>query len=167
LVFKRAMKLKQHHTWLFGFTDLAFLLLISLSLIPSAPEEPNIHFSLMEIPGVPENPNLSPLPRSDELWELHVYGENPDIHPHPFKLIGAVTGRGGLKSLYAKYLEKDELLGELQLLKEHNIRPVLIPSKNSLSHDFLFAAGAIARTWDNTQSDTIVKALNPNEEYRE
>lgn len=167
MVFKKTMKLKQHHTWLFGFTDLAFLLLISLSLIPSAPEEPNIHFSLMEVPGVPENPNLSPLPPSDELWELHVYRENPDLHPKPFKLVGAVAGQDGYKLLYTKYLEKDELLGELQVLRKQNIRPVLIPSKNSLSHDFLFAAGAIARTWENTQSDTIVKALKPNEESRE
>jgi hypothetical protein len=141
--------------------------MISLSLIPSAPEEPYIHFALMDVPGVPANPNLSPLQRSNELWELHVYGEDPDIHPKAFKLIGTVTDQGRPKTLYDKYLEKDELLGELQLLKERNIRPVLIPSKSSLSHDFLFAAGAIARTWDSTQSKTIVKPLNPNEEYRE
>jgi hypothetical protein len=161
------MKLKQHHTWLFCFTDLAFLLLISLSLVPSAPEDPQIHFSLMEVPGVPENPNLSALPRSEELWELHVYGENPDLHPKPFKLIGAVRGQAASEPLYAKYLEKDELLEELLLLRERNFRPVLIPSKSSLSHDFLFAAGAIAKTWDSNRSETIVKPLNPDEEYRE
>ena len=161
------MKLKQHHTWLFCFTDLAFLLLISLSLIPSAPEEPQIHFSLMEVPGVPANPNLSALPSSEELWELHVYGENSDIHPKPFKLVWAETGQAGQAPLYAKYLEKNELLGELLLLRDRNIRPILIPSKSSLSHDFLFAAGAIARTWDSTRSETIVKPLNLDEEYRE
>jgi hypothetical protein len=161
------MRLKQHHAWLFGFTDLAFLLLISLSLIPSAPEDIALHFSLMDVPGVPANPNLTPLQRSDELWELHVYGEKSDIHPAPFKLVGIAMDQGGPKPLYAEYLQKDELLGELQLLRERNFRPVLIPSKTSLSHDFLFAAGTIARVWDSAQSKTIVKPFNPDEEYQE
>ncbi len=161
------MRLKQHHAWLFGFTDLAFLLLISLSLIPSTPEDTLIHLSLMDVPGVPANPNLTPLRRSDELWELHVYSEVSDIHPKSFKLVGTVMDQGSPELLYAKYLQKDELLGELQLLRERNFRPVLIPSKTSLSHDFLFAAGTIARVWDGTQSKTIVKPLNHNEENQE
>ena len=158
------MRLKPHHAWLFGFTALAFLLLISLSLIPSTPEDITVHFSLMDVPGVPENPNLTPLKRSDELWELHVYGEQPGVHPKPFKLVGMTTAQGSIKPLYAQYLQKDELLGELQLLRERNVRPVLIPSKTSLSHDFLFAAGTIARIWDSTLSKTIVKPFTPDEE---
>ena len=160
------MKLKQHLTWLFCFTDLAFLLLISLSLIPSAPEEPYIHFALMEVPGVPENPNLAPLKQSDEHWELHVYGGYPVNHPKPFKLIGKVPEPSGVRTITDKYLEKDELLGELLLLRDQGIRPLLIPSKSSLSHDFLFAAGAIARTWDGAKSKAIVKSLDPNEGFR-
>jgi hypothetical protein len=158
------MKLKQHHTWLFCFTDLAFLLLISLSLIPSRPEEPYIHLALMDVPGVPANPNLSPVQRSDELWELHVYGESVENYPKPFKLIGMVKEAHSTRTIYDKFLEKDELFEELQLLKDRNLRPVLIPSKNSLSHDFLFAAGAIARTWDNAQSKALVKSLTPDED---
>jgi len=161
------MKLKQHHTWLFCFTDLAFLLLISLSLIPSTPEEPFIHLALMDVPGVPANPNLSPVQQSDELWELHVYGETSESHPKFFQLIGVVKDTQGTRTIYDKFLEKDELFAELQLLKDRNFRPVLIPSKNSLSHDFLFAAGVIARTWDNAQSKALVKSLTPNEEYGE
>lgn len=160
------MRLKQHHAWLFGFTDLAFLLLISLSLVPSAPEDPLIHLSLMDVPGVPTNPNLTPIRRSEEMWELHVYSETSDIHPQPYKLVGTAMNQGSPEPLYAKYLHKDELLGELQLLRERGFRPVLIPSKTSLSHDFLFAAGTIARVWGSTQSKTIVKPLNHNEEYQ-
>ena len=161
------MKLKQHHTWLFCFTDLAFLLLISLSLIPSTPEEPIINFALMDVPGVPENPNLSPVQQSDELWELHVYGEVTESHPKAFQLIGMVKDANSRRTIYEKHLSKDELFAELQLLRERNLRPVLIPSKNSLSHDFLFAAGAIARTWDNAHSKALVKSLKPDGEYGE
>lgn len=97
------------------------------------------------------------------MWELHVYNEEPGVHPKPFKLVGTIVDQGGAKPLYAKYLQKNELLGELKVLRERNIRPILLPSKTSLSHDFLFAAGAIARAWDNTPSKTMVKPLEPEE----
>ncbi len=137
------MRIKQHYAWLFGFTDLAFLLLISLSLIPNAPEDVPVHFSVMDVPGVPANPNLTPLKRASEMWELHVYGEKPEDHAKPFKLVGTIIDPSGPKPLYAQYLQRDELLDELQRLRERNIRPILLPTKTSLSHDFLFAAGAI------------------------
>ena len=120
----------------------------------------------MEVPGVPENPNLTPLKQSAQHWELHVYGGYPEIHPKAFKLIGMVSEPGGPRTVTDIYLDKDELPGELLLLRDHGIRPLLIPSKSSLSHDFLFAAGAIARTWGGAKSETIVKSLDPNEGFR-
>jgi hypothetical protein len=127
------MRLKQHHAWLFTFTDLAFLLLISLSMIPSAPDDVTLHFSEMDVT--------------------------------PFKLVRVEIIQGSSTPLYAQYLQRDELLGKLEFLKERNIRPVLLPSKTSLTQDFLFAAGAIARAWDNTRSNAIVKPVNSAEEY--
>ena len=161
------MRLKQHHAWLFAFTDLAFLLLISLSLIPTADQDINVHFSLMDLANVPENPNLTPIRQVGEIWELHIFDENSDEHPTPFRLVNVTMDHGRPTQLYAQYLQQDELLHELELLKERGIQPVLLPSKTSLSHDFLFAAGAVARTWDNARSQTIVKPLNPEEEYQQ
>lgn len=160
------MRLKQHHAWLFAFTDLAFLLLISLSLIPSAPGDIMVHLSAMDVPIVLENSNLSPIRESKELWELHVYGGKSDNHPTPFKLVRVAIVQGSSTPLYHQYLQRDQLLGELESLEERHIRPVLLPSKTSLSHDFLFAAGAIAKAWDNTRPDTIVKPVNPEEDYQ-
>jgi hypothetical protein len=140
------MRLKQHHAWLFAFTDLAFLLLISLSLIPSAPGDITLHLAAMDVPSVPENSNLSPIRESKELWELHIlYGGKSDTHPTPFKLAR---------------------VEQLELLEERHIRPVLLASKTSLTHDFLFAAGAIAKAWDNTRPDTIVKPVNSEKDYQ-
>lgn len=159
------MRVKAHHAWLFTFTDLAFLLLISLSLIPSAPEDVIFHFSEMDVPVVPGNPNLSPIQKSEEVWELRVYGENIGTHPSPFKLVRFAGLKSTSTPLHSDYLHQNELLSELQLLKERGIRPVLLPSKTSLTRDFLFAAGAIARIWDNTKSNTIVKHVNTKEGY--
>jgi len=83
----------------------------------------------------------------------------------PFKLVRVSNVQGSSTPLYAQYLQRDELLGELELLKARNIQPVLLPSKTSLTQDFLFAAGAIARAWDNTRSNAIVKPVNSAEEY--
>ena len=158
------MRLKQHHAWLFTFTDLAFLLVISLSLIPSAPKDVLLHFSTMDVPSVPVNPNLSPIRNMKEVWELHVHSGTPDTHPAPFKLVRLAIVQGGSEALFSKYLQQDELVRELEVLRERDIRPVLLPSKMSLTQDFLFAAGAIAQAWDNARSETIVKHVNPEEE---
>ena len=166
LEIERAMRLKQHHTWLFAFTDLAFLLLISLSMIPSAPEDIMLHLAAMDVPRVLENPNLTPIPKSKELWELHVYGGKSDTHPTPFELVRVAIVQGSSTPLSHQYLERDELLRELKLLEERNIRPVLLPSRSSLTHDFLFAAGAIAKAWDNTRTDTIVRPVNSEKDYQ-
>lgn len=157
------MRVKQHHAWLFAFTDLAFLLLIVLSLVPSAPDDINVHLCTMDVPSVPGSPYLLPMKRSKELWELHVYNAKSDTHPTPFKLVRVATNKDNQTPLDGQYLHQDELIRQLEWLKKRDIRPVLLPSKMSLSHDFLFAAGAIAKAWGMTAGETVVKPVNREE----
>lgn len=124
-----------------------------------------LHLAAMDVPSVLENPNLSPIRKSKELWELHVYGGKSDTHPTPFELVQVAIVQDRSTPLYHRYLQRDELLRELALLEERHIRPVLLPSRSSLTHDFLFAAGAIAKAWDNKRSDTIVKPVNAEKDY--
>ncbi len=154
------MKIKTNQAWLFSFTDLVLLLLFSLSLIPSSSNNITVHISEMDIPVVPSNPNLSPVEQPDEAWELHVYPESKD-HPTPFKLVKVGIKENKATELFSKNLEQNDLIVELEALKRLNIRPLLLPEKTSLSQDFLFAAGAIARVWGFATSRTIVKSLNP------
>jgi len=156
------MKIKQSQTWLFAFTDLAFLLLISLSLIPSAPDLITVHFSEMDIPNVPSNPNMAPIEDAHGSWELQVHQKSEE-HPQPFRLAQVGLQPGGAKELSVKYLSQDELIIELETLKKTSVRPVLLPGKKSFSQDFLYAAGAIARTWTSGKGRTIVKPVNPEE----
>ncbi|RLC27240.1 MAG: hypothetical protein DRH32_10520 [Deltaproteobacteria bacterium] len=156
------MKLKQNQTWLFAFTDLAFLLLISLSTIPSAPTDITIHFSEMDIPAVPANPGLSIIDPTREIWELQVY-QRSDNHPTPFRLLRVGVKKEDGAEFFSKDLEADELIPELALLKNRNIKPTLLPEKTSMSQDFLFAAGAIARVWMMPDSQAVVKPINPAE----
>lgn len=156
------MKTKKSQIWLFAFTDLAFLLLISLSLVPSAPDNINIHFSEMDIPAVPENPNLSPVKEAYDVWELQVYEQTED-HPKPFGLVKVGIYKSRATERYSKNLDRNDLIPELESLKQTSARPTLMPEKKSLSQDFLFAAGALARVWSSANTQTIVKSINPEE----
>ena len=140
-------------TWLFSFTDLAFLLLISLSTIPAA-DSVTIRFSEMDVPVVPDSQQLGPLGQLREVWELQVHPVS-DEHPQPYKII-----RSGLASTVdgseALLLAPAQLVAELEKLKARNIQPMLLPEKTSLSQDLLFAAGAMAKVWSTGHSETVV-----------
>lgn len=141
------MKLRNSQTWLFSFTDLAFLLLISLSLIPSAPDNITIKLAEMDVPVVPEHGLMDPVAKVQEVWELQVFAVS-EKHPTPYRLLRAKVGKS-VSGDDQKVLSKEQLLPELLALKQRNIRPMLLPEKNSLSQDFLYAAGVLAKVWTN------------------
>ena len=138
--------------WLFAFTDLAFLLLISLSLIPSAPTDISLRFAEMNLPVVPDSRNLQPLRVEQEIWELQVFAVGVE-HPVPFRLARAGENEG-------LNLDEGNLIPALERLRETQARPVLLPEKASLSQDFLFAAAAMAKVWSAADSRTIVRPVD-------
>jgi hypothetical protein len=145
------MKRRTKHTWLFAFTDLSFILLLSLSLIPSAPADISLHIAEMNLPMVPESANLRPVPRQQESWELQIFSSNVN-RKGPFRLVRAGSKEG-------MDLDEKTLVPALEKLREQNIRPALLPEKTSLTQDFLFAAGALAKVWSGVESGPIVKPI--------
>jgi hypothetical protein len=141
------MKMKNGQTWLFSFTDLAFLLLISLSLIPSAPDNITIKLAEMDVPVVPESGQTAPLQAVREVWELQVFAVS-DKHPTPYRLIRAGVGKS-VSGEDEKVLSKEDLFPAISALKQRNVRPMLLPEKSSLSQDFLYAAGVMAKVWSD------------------
>lgn len=150
--------MRNSQTWLFSFTDLAFLLLISLSLIPSAPDNITIKLAEMDVPVVPEHGRMEALPKVNEVWELQVYALS-EKHPTPYRLIKVGVGKS-VAGENERVLAKEELLPALIALKERNIRPMLLPEKSSLSQDFLYAAGALAKVWSDG-GRTVVQTETP------
>jgi hypothetical protein len=154
------MKLRTRHNWLFSFTDLAFILLISMSMIPIAQPGIVLHFAEMEPPLVPDNAELVPISEDTATWELQVLSISQD-RSSPFRLVRIDSGTG--QELEAAPIDPQELLAALDNLRGKNIRPVLLPEKSSLSHDFLFAAGALSRVWGDGRSPTIVRPIGGGE----
>lgn len=147
------MRSRKNSTWLFAFTDLAFLLLISLSLIPSAPPDISLRFAEMNLPVVPDSRNLRPPTEQQDAWELQIFPIGTE-HPLPFQLIRAGEREG-------MALGEDNLIPALERLRERRIQPVLLPEKTSLSQDFLFAAAAMARVWSMADGRSIVRPMDP------
>ncbi len=148
------MKKNNGQTWLFSFTDLAFLLLISLSTIPAA-DSVTIRFSEMDVPVVPESQQLGPLGQLREVWELQVHPVSEE-YPVPYKIMR--TGLGSpADDRETMLLAPAELLAALEKLKTRDVQPILLPEKTSLSQDLLYAAGAIAKVWGEEHSDAVVQ----------
>jgi hypothetical protein len=145
------MKLRKSTSWLFAFSDLAFLLLISLSLIPSAPPDISLRFSEMKPPVVPDSRNLQPVTERQEIWELQILPLT-DERTSPFRLARAGE-QGGMA------LDEATLIPALEQLQQRQILPVLLPEKTSLTQDFLFAAAALAKVWSAEESRAIVSPL--------
>ncbi|MGW8313782.1 MAG: hypothetical protein ACWGOL_11180 [Desulfuromonadales bacterium] len=142
---------KKNSAWLFAFSDLAFLLLISLSLIPSAPPDIALRLSEMKLPEVPDSQNLQPVTERQEVWELQVLQVTGDVTA-PFRLKRAGEKEGMV-------LDEASLIPALEQLQQKQIMPVVLPEKTSLSQDFLFAAAALAKVWSSEDSRTIVRPL--------
>lgn len=149
------MKMRKGTAWLFAFSDLAFLLLISLSLIPSAPTDVNLRFVEMDLPLVPDSDNLQPVASAQEVWELQILPVS-EAQPTPFRLTraGEETGMS---------LDETNLIPALQDLQQRQIMPVLLPEKTSISQDFLFAAAALTKVWTGREGRTIVSPLEEGE----
>ncbi|MEZ4485160.1 MAG: hypothetical protein R2864_11430 [Syntrophotaleaceae bacterium] len=154
------MKKNNGQTWLFSFTDLAFLLLISLSTIPAA-DSVTIRFSEMDVPVVPESQQLGALGQLSEVWELQVHPVSAE-HPVPYKVMrtGLGTPEAGPEAML---LSAEELMPALEKLRARDVKPILLPEKKSISQDLLYAAGAIAKVWGAEYSDAVVQPDVPEE----
>jgi len=146
------MKQRPKRTWLFAFCDLAFLLLISLSLIPTSPADISLRLAEMELPEVPDSSNLKPAKTTGEAWELRVFAVS-ERHPKPYRL----NRRGSEEGIA---LDQANLIPALRQIGTSE-RPQLLPEKASLSQDFLFAAAAVARVWSEPGQRALVRPLPP------
>lgn len=146
---------RKNTAWLFAFSDLAFLLLISLSLIPSAPEDLTLRFVEMNLPVVPDSEQMQPLTTAQEVWELQVLPVTAE-QPEPFRLTRAGEDQG-------MALDETSLIPALEELQKRQIMPVLLPEKTSISQDFLFAAAALTKVWSGREGRTIVSPLDAGE----
>ena len=140
------------HTWLFSFTDTAFLLLLV--------------YTQMARMNTADNPVAEmklPAPVVAKSSELTVLRANPDyrqllVEKHsdkPYRLAHIVGGNEIARSDAMSFEELGRALHDVRAERKRAPRPVVVPLPESFSSDLLQAAGLVARYWDEPGSAVV------------
>ena len=146
------MRKIRRHTWLFSFTDIAFLLLMVFTQLSQLKtDKTTVAEMRLPAPVVVKNPDLSSRQPAREYRQVLV-----DRHSdRPFRLTRVV---GGDEKMRSEPLSLDELSASLRTaLKERTAepRPVVVPLPESYSSDLLQATAVVGSIWNEGGSAVV------------
>jgi hypothetical protein len=131
------------HSWLFSFTDIAFLLLLVYTQLArmSSSDNPVAEMRL-PAPVVASSPELKTIKAAREYHQLLVEKHSD----RPYRLVRIV---GGDESLRSEPMSFEELAAALQALvnKGKEPRPLVVPLPESFSSDLLQSAALVGKYW--------------------
>lgn len=140
-----AMKRIARHTWLFSFTDVAFLLLLvwtQLARLNTA-TTPVAEMQL-PAPAVVKNPELAPLKVEKEYRQLLVEKHSD----RPYRITRIIGGNETSRSDPMTYAELTAALQSVHAEKRDAPRPVVVPLPESFSSDLLQGAALVGKLWN-------------------
>lgn len=140
------------HSWLFSFTDIAFLLLLVYTQLArmSSSDDPVAEMRL-PAPVVTKNPELS-LMKADKDYRQLLVEKHSD---RPYRLTRIIRGNEVSRSEALSY---EELVAELQRVlkaRKGGPRPVVVPLPESFSSDLLQATALVGRFWNEPGSAVV------------
>ena len=132
------------HSWLFSFTDIAFLLLLVYTQLArmSSSDNPVAEMRL-PAPVVAKNPELA-LMKADKDYRQLLVEKHSD---KPYRLTRIVRGDEVSRSEAMSY---EELSATLQIVlreRRGGPRPVVVPLPESFSSDLLQATALVGKFW--------------------
>lgn len=157
--------------WLFSFVDLAFLMLIAMTIVANqnagAPD-----LGEMIVPKINEESTKELSASRGDVWQLRVHPPielmNGELEP-PFELI-VIGGNQATPGIVHEAPEdvssedrigRDELRQRLAKLEaDIGVRPLLAPHEDSRSQDLLDAASLIEEHWPNKRRAVIDKRID-------
>jgi hypothetical protein len=138
------------HSWLFSFTDIAFLLLLVYTQLArmSSTDNPVAEMRL-PAPVVASSPELKAIKAAREYHQLLVEKHSD----RPYRLVHIVRGDESSRS---EAMSFEVLTAALQTLvnKGKEPRPLVVPLPESFSSDLLQAAALVGKYW--SESGTAV-----------
>ncbi|HYS43558.1 MAG TPA: hypothetical protein VEM32_06220 [Geobacteraceae bacterium] len=146
------MRQIRRHTWLFSFTDIAFLLLLVFTQLAQVKSSAApVAEMRLPAPVVVENPELKILKTEKDYRQLLVEKHSGK----PYRLAHIIGGneisRGGPLNLD----ELDAALKGIRGEKTGQPRPVVVPLPESFSSDLLQAAALVGRLWSEPGSAVV------------
>ncbi len=145
-------------SWLFSFVDLAFLMLIAMTLIASdyagAPD-----LGQMVVPRIAEESTQELAGSLGTAWQLRVHP--PALRDsgaaEPFELV--LTHSGTL--VQSLRLNRAALQHELAALREkRRTKPLLAPHEDSRTQDFLVAAALMEDLWPSRRRAVVSRLVD-------
>jgi len=155
--------------WLFSFVDLAFLMLIAMTILANqnagAPD-----LGEMVVPRIGEETTKKLGASRGDIWQLRVHPPMEDaigVLEPPFELVSVpatgVSGGGApapdVEPPKIDRVELRERLGALEA--EVGARPLLAPHEDSRSQDLLDAASLIEEFWPSQRRAVVAKRMSP------
>jgi hypothetical protein len=145
--------------WLFSFLDLAFLMLIAMTMVPTA-EESRPDLGEMTVPRIGEEASEELAGSAAKAWQVRVHPpvQSPDgsLEP-PFEVL--LAGAGALGD-GGDLLDKARLDARLDaLLADGVARPLLAPHEDSRSQDLLDAVALIEARWPSPRRALVARLM--------
>ena len=139
------MKKIARHTWLFSFTDVAFLLLLvwtQLARLNTA-GTPVAEMQL-PAPAVVKNPELTPLKTEKDYWQVLIEKHSDK----PYRITRILGGNEASRSEPVDFAGLDATLRAVLAVKKDSPRPVVVPLPESYSSDLLQGAALVSKLWN-------------------
>lgn len=146
------MKKIARHTWLFSFTDVAFLLLLVYTQLArmSSSDNPVAEMRL-PAPVVAKNPELTILRAHRDYRQLLVEKHSDK----PYRLARIVEGNEVSRSEAMNFEQLTTALQTFMAEQKRAPRPVVVPLPESFSSDLLQAAALVGKYWNEAGNAVV------------
>jgi hypothetical protein len=146
------MKKISRHTWLFSFTDVAFLLLLVYTQLArmSSSENPVAEMRL-PVPVVAKSSELTIMKSNQDYQQLLVEKHSDK----PYRLARIIGGNETSRSEAMNFEQLGAALRIVRGEKKNPPRPVVVPLPESFSSDLLQAAGLVGKYWNETGTAVV------------
>lgn len=146
------MKRIARHTWLFSFTDVAFLLLLVWTQLARM-NTSNTPVAEMQLPApvVAMNPELTALKAEKDYRQVLVEKHSDK----PYRVTRIIRGNEASRSDPMDFGQLNTALRVVFAEKRDQPRPVVVPLPESFSSDLLQAAALVSKLWNEKGSAVV------------
>ena len=146
------MKQIRRHTWLFSFTDIAFLLLLVYTqLARMSTNDAPVAEMRLPAPVVVKNPDLASMKAVRDYHQVLV-GKHSD---KPYQLVHIIAGKETSQSAAMSFEELSATLQALLSAEKRQSRPVVVPLPESFSSDLLQSTALVGKLWSEAGSAVV------------
>lgn len=139
------MRETRRHTWLFSFTDTAFLLLLVYTQFGRLNAETTVAEMRLPAPVVVKNPELAALKPAQDYRQVLVEKHSDK----PYRLVRITGGNEAGSSGPFDFVGLKNALLEVACSEKGAARPVVVPLPESFSSDLLQATALVGRLWSD------------------